>query len=207
MRTREKAVDEFRKHLKEGCVYRRSEMSSWSNAVDRHLALLQEDHTLEKLSGGLYFYPKKSVFGLTRPSEEAVVITFLKDDRFLITTPNHYNALGVGTTQLYNETVVYNRKRHGLFRFGKRQYRFVRKDYFPLQLSEAFLMVDLVDNLNQLAEENKKVILERVAEKAKALNRKELLVAVKEYGGVHSKKFFGSLFSKDLKHYESPVLA
>jgi hypothetical protein len=35
--------------------------------------------------------------------------------RFLLTSPNAYNTLGVGTTQLYDKTVVYNHKRHGHF--------------------------------------------------------------------------------------------
>ena len=94
---------EFKKHLKRGNVYRRSDLEQWSNAVDRHLAALVGEGTLQKLSPGVYYYPKESVFGTVPPEETALVRTFLKDDRFLVTSPNSYNSLGVGTTQLYNK--------------------------------------------------------------------------------------------------------
>ncbi|RYG31935.1 hypothetical protein EON81_21775, partial [bacterium] len=41
-----------------------------------------------------------------------------QDNRFLVTSPNAYNTLGVGTTQLYNKKTVYNHKRHGNFTLG-----------------------------------------------------------------------------------------
>lgn len=59
---------------------------------------------------------------------------FLKDDRFLLTSPNAYNALGLGTTQLYNRRVVYNHKRHGKFVRGGRTYDFRVKPHFPRQV-------------------------------------------------------------------------
>ncbi len=37
----------------------------------------------------------------------------------LLASPNAYNSLGVGTTQLYDKTVVYNHKRHGEFHAGR----------------------------------------------------------------------------------------
>lgn len=43
----------------------------------------------------------------------------LKDARFLLTSPNAYNGLGVGTTQLYARAVVYNHKGHGAFEAHK----------------------------------------------------------------------------------------
>ena len=39
-------------------------------------------------------------------------------------SPSSYNAVGLGTTQLYNQTWVYNPKRHGVFRLGKSAVRF-----------------------------------------------------------------------------------
>jgi hypothetical protein len=40
-------LGELIKHLKRGNVYRRNELAQWSNAVDRHLASLVEDGTLQ----------------------------------------------------------------------------------------------------------------------------------------------------------------
>ena len=182
-------LDKVKKHLRPGRVYRRAELAHWSNAVDRHLRQLQEDGTLTKLSGGLYYYPKKTAFGEAPAEAEKLVEAFLKDSRFLLTSPNAYNTLGVGTTQLYNETVVYNNKRHGRFKLGGRVFDFRLKPHFPRSLSEEFLLVDLVNNLDQLAE-NREKVLGRLKEKTASVDRKALSKAVRDYGGVRARKFF-----------------
>lgn len=97
-------------------------------------------------------------------------------------TPNAYNSLGVGTTQLYNETVVYNHKRHGLFKLGKRSFRFVLKHHFPSDLSDEFLLVDLVDHINQLVE-NRERVLNLVKTKAHSMNQEYLKNVIINYGG------------------------
>lgn len=186
------ALQEIRAHLNPGQVYRRADIEKWSNAVDRHLSQLQKEKALFKLSGGMYYCPKESPFGLVPPDDHELVKAFLKDDRFLLTTPNAYNSLGVGTTQLYNETVVYNHKRHGIFKLGVRSFRFVLKHHFPSDLSDEFLLVDLVDHINQLAE-NRERVLNLVKTKAQSMNQKYLKNAILNYGGVHAKKMFKSI--------------
>ncbi|PCJ89726.1 MAG: hypothetical protein COA52_11575 [Hyphomicrobiales bacterium] len=188
-------LGELKNHLRQGQVYRRADLSLWSNAVDRHLRLLVEDGTLTKLSGGLYYCPKQTRFGALPAEEKKLVKAFLNDHRFLLTTPNAYNALGVGTTQLYNETVVYNHKRHGRFKLGKRVYDFRIKPHFPKTLSEEFLLVDLVNNLDRLAE-HRPTMLGGVTRKAKNVDQKSLRQAVQEYGGVKAKKFFAPLLTQ-----------
>ena len=184
-------VNDLKKHLRPGGVYRRSELSQWSNAVDRHLRHLQEEGTLTKLSGGLYYCPKKTVFGEAPAEDEKLVEGFLKDSRFLLSSPNAFNALRVGTTQLYNETVVYNHKRHGHFNLGGRFFDFRVKAAFPKSLSEEFLLVDLLNNLEHLAEDNE-VLLDRVKQKAATTNTPALKHAVRSYGGVRARKFFAN---------------
>lgn len=93
-------------------------MSKWSKSVDRRLDELIQEGTLLKLSQGLYYYPEVTVFGEKPPEEDILVRSFLKDKRFLVTSLNAYNSLGVGTTQLYNSKTVYNHKRHGDFNLG-----------------------------------------------------------------------------------------
>lgn len=181
--------NEIKKHLRPGQVYRRAEVAQWSNAVDRHLRQLLEDGTLTKLSGGLYYCPKKTAFGDAPAEDEKLVEAFLKDSRFLLTSPNAYNTLGVGTTQLYNETVVYNHKRHGRFKLGGRLFDFRIKPHFPKSLSPEFLLVDLVNNLEQLAE-NRVNLLNRVKKRAVSADRPALSRAVRLYGGVRARKFF-----------------
>jgi len=190
------ALNELKKHLRPGQVYRRADLLPWSNAVDRHLKQLVERGTLTKLAGGLYYYPKQTSFGAAPADDEKLVEAFLKDHRFLLTSPNAYNALGVGSTQLYNETVVYNHKRHGRFELGGREYDFRMKPHFPSQLSEEFLLVDLVDNLDRLAE-RKPSLLESVKKRASQLDAEVLARAVREYGGVKARKFFQPLLADD----------
>ena len=129
------------------------------------------------------------MFGKAPATDHELVGTFLKDDRFLLASPNAYNSLGVGTTQLYDKTVVYNHKRHGEFSLGGRTFDFRVKPAFPKKLSREFLLVDLVNNLDRLAE-SKTDVLARVQTHAATLDRPRLLRASRDYGNVRTKKFF-----------------
>jgi hypothetical protein len=182
-------LEELRKHLRPGKVYRRQDLARWTNAVDRHLKQLVEGGTLTKLAGGLYAYPKQTVFGKAPAEDDKLVEAFLKDKRFLLASPNAYNSLGVGTTQLYDKTVVYNHKRHGQFSLGGRRLDFRIKPNFPRALSKEFLMVDLVNNVDQLAE-SKNEVLARVKERAADLDARRLKRAARDYGNVQTRRFF-----------------
>ncbi len=194
------AVEHFQNNFQPGAVYRRADLEQWSNAVDRHLVQLQESGVLVKLSGGLYCCPQMTAFGPAPADDETLVRAFLKDDRFLLTSSNLYNTLGLGTTQLYNETVVYNHKRHGRFKLGGRTFRFAMKPYFPRKATPEFLLVDVVNNINQLAEDRESV-LEQVKIKASSMESRVLAEAIREYGGARAKKFFSKLLIDDrLQH-------
>lgn len=194
------SLTQVEKHLHPGAIYRRSDLTKWSRAVDRHLQQLQKKGTLVKISGGLYYYPDKTAFGEAPADDQTLIASFLKDNRFLMTTPNAYNTLGVGTTQLYNETVVYNHKRHGHFQLGNRSFDFRMKPHFPRKLSPEFLLVDLVNNIGKLAED-KNQVLSNVKKKASSMNPKALSQAVLHYGGTRARKFFSDILSKErLKH-------
>jgi hypothetical protein len=189
-------LQQFRKHLRPGRVYRREELTRWSNAVDRHLAQLTGDGTLTKLAGGLYLYPKQTAFGKAPAEDNELVGTFLKDSRFLLASPNAYNGLGVGTTQLYDKTVVYNHKRHGKITLGGRTFDFRMKPAFPKTLTKEFLLVDLVNNLSHLAEDRDEV-LERVREQVPSYDAARLERFAHEYGNVRTKKFFARALAVD----------
>src|SRR5258706_3225988 len=182
-------LDELKRHLRPGHVYRREHLVPWSRAVDRHLKQLVSDGTLTKLAGGLYLRPKDTVFGKAPPDDEVLVESFLKDDRFLLASPNTYNQLGVGTTQLYNKTVVYNHKRHGTFSLGGRVFEFRVKPSFPRSLSKEFLLVDLVNNVGQLAE-NRERVLERAKQQVFSADKTRLKRYARDYGNVRTRKFF-----------------
>ncbi len=193
-------VNELQKHLQPGQVYRRADLTKWSNAVDRHLQQLVSRGVIQKLAGGLYYYPKKTAFGDAPPEDEMLVRAFLKDDHFFMASLNTYNSLGVGTTQLYNEKLVYNHKRDGRYTLNGRQFYFLKRSRFPEKSSQEFLLVDLINNLHFLAEDKESVI-KRVAEKVRGMDKAILMKAVQEYAGARTQSFFEKLFrSDDIKH-------
>ena len=191
-------LEELKKHLKRGQVYRRDDLAKWSKSVDRHLDALVEQDTLQKLSQGLYYYPKLSAFGKTPPEEEVLIRSFLKDSRFLITSPNTYNSLGVGTTQLYNERTVYNHKRHGEFKLGNRKFSFRMKPHFPSKVTKEFLIVDLLNNLDSLSEDPAEV-LKNVALKVRTMDTRKLKRDVSKYGNAKTKKTLAPLIESSTK--------
>lgn len=180
-------LETFKSYLKRGQVYRRTDLAKWTKAVDRHVHELVRDGTLKKLSNGVYYYPKQTAFGDVPADEETLVRTFLKDDRFLVTSPNAYNSLGVGTTQLYNKRVVYNHKRHGDFKLGNRSFSFRVKPHFPKKMTIEFLLVDLVNNLNNLGEEPR-AVMEKVTNKIKTMDAQKLKRNLSDYGSAKAKK-------------------
>jgi hypothetical protein len=185
------ALDRLRSRLKKGHVYRREDLLSDSNAVDRHLKQLLEAGDLEKLAQGLYYAPKSSAFGRVPPKDEDLVEAFLKDENFLLLSPNSYNSMGLGTTQLYNKTVVYNHKRHGLFKLGNRNFEFRMKPRFPKKVDKEFLLVDLLNNLDSLAED-KDAILVNTEQQLDKFEVSKLLKTVSAYGAARTKKRISS---------------
>ena len=193
------ALERLKKNLKPGQVYRRADLEPWSKAVDRHLKQLVADGTLQKMSQGLYYCPAKASFGEVPPKDEALVRAFLKSDDFLMTSPNFYNSLGVGTTQLYNKRVVYNHKRHGEFALGGKVFDFRLKHKFPKKLTEEFLLVDLLNNLNELAEDRQEV-LRNTRAKILAMRAQQIKRAVNSYAGERAKKMFNNWLGQELKY-------
>jgi hypothetical protein len=175
--------------LHAGKVYRREDLAQVSNAVDRHLRELVSGGALKRLAQGLYYVPKQSVFGVLPPDDQELVATFLRDKDFLVFSPSSYNTLGLGTSQLYNKTLVYNHKRHGLFSFGSRQFDFRVKPRFPKKLTPEFLLVDAINNLDELAED-KHQVLQMVERKLSDFDQAKLTRAVSDYGSVATKKCF-----------------
>jgi hypothetical protein len=175
------------KAVRPGRVYRREDLVPFSTAVDRHLQELVSSGQLTKLARGLYYSPRGSAFGVLPPADEDLVTAFLKDRDFLLFSPSAYNAAGLGTTQLYNQTWVYNRKRHGVFKLGNRTYDFRVKPRFPKRLSEEFLFVDALNNLGELAEDSA-TVLARAKLRSRELDRAKLIRTLEQFGLVATRK-------------------
>jgi hypothetical protein len=186
-------LETLKNQLEEGHVYRRAELAHWSTSVDRHLKALLDEGALKRMSQGLYYCPRQASFGEVPPSDAELVSAFLKTGDFLLTSYNGYNALGVGATQLYNHQVVYNHKRHGPFELGGKTFDFRLKHKFPKDMTREFLLVDLLNNLNDLAEDQE-AILQAVGGKYFSPPAPRLQEMVHEYAGERTKRLLQNRF-------------
>ncbi len=192
-------MDLLRQHIKQGQVYRRSDLEYYSTAIDRHLAQLTEDGTLIKLNQGLYYAPKQSKFGAVPPDDRQVVERFLKDEDFLLVSPNSFNSLGLGLTQLYNTTWVYNHKRKGEFKLNGKIFEFKLKSSFPKNISREYLLVDLLNNLDTLAEDQTQTI-DKLPDHVANFNIDALMKVTQQYGSGKTKRTLKSIVRNVLQH-------
>lgn len=179
-------------HVRVGKVYRREDLQPFSTSVDRDLQRLVAAGTLRKLAQGLYYKPRKNAFGEVPPEERNLLAAFLRDKNFLSFNPSVYNSLRLGTTQLYNKTVVYNHKRHGQFELDRRIYDFRVKHRFPkpAQVSPEFLLVDMLNNLGELAEDEAH-ILDQAQRGLYRFDQKRLRKVLAEYGSAATRRRMG----------------
>jgi len=183
-------------HMEAGRVYRRDMLLSFSKAIDRDLDSLVKKGNLWKLAGGLYYKPAKSTFGLLPPNDSNLISCFLRDDEFLLYSWHAYNGLGLGLTQLYNRMVVLNYKRIGLFKFGSKEFEFRRPNHgFPNKLTKEFLLVDLVNNINELTEDTS-FLMNRIENNLSQFDQEIVFTMAKKYGKVRTKHFFNKLENK-----------
>ena len=133
------------------------------------------------------------------PDDVVLVESFLKDSDFLMVKPNVYNTLGLGLTQLYNTTWVYNHKRKGEFKFNGKSFEFKIKSSFPNQLTKEFLLVDLLNNLDELAEDQNQTI-QRLPENLSSFNNEELMRVAQQYGSGRTKQLLKSIYRNKIQH-------
>lgn len=187
------SLEKLASHLKPGHAYRRDMLLPYSKAIDRDLVALTANGTVQKLSGGLYYKPLTSRFGILPPNDEQLVKCFLRDDPFLLYSWHQYNSLGLGLTQLYNRVVVYNRKRHGVFTLGGREFDFRRPARgFASEVTPEFLLVDLVNNLKELAEDVTSV-KDKIKDNLHHFDLKKVKLFAKKFGKVATRHYFESL--------------
>lgn len=183
---------EILSQLTEGDVYTWDDLGKYSKSPGRDIKRLLDEGLLKKVGPGLYLLPKKSRYGLLPANEHQLVSGFLKTDDYLMFSPNDYNSLRVGLTQLRNETFVYNNKRHEKVRLGRRNFNFKRPNNgFPKKLTKEFLLVDLMNNLDYVGEPRDQ-IKENVTRKVQSgeFDKKLLLSLANQYGKVGTRKFF-----------------
>jgi hypothetical protein len=100
---------------------------------------------LKPLAQGLYAAPRPTRFGEAPPKAEAILDALLDHTPFVLTGPEYWNALGLGSTALFPKQLVYNTKRSGEFDLGGRRF-ILRRVAFPAQVTREWYAVDLVEH-------------------------------------------------------------
>lgn len=100
------------------------------------------------LAHGLFVHPKRSQFGTVPPRDQDLLSAFLDDTPFVFTGPDRWNALGLGTTAVFAEPLVYNHKRSGRFVLGGRAFQ-LRRVAFPTSPTPEWYVVDLLEHADQ----------------------------------------------------------
>jgi hypothetical protein len=94
---------------------------------------------------------------------------------------------------------VYNHKRKGTFKLNGKTFEFKIKSSFPNKLAKEFLLVDLLNNLDELAEDQNKA-LRNLPNKLSDFNGHELLRVTQQYGSGKTKQLLKSIFRVKLQH-------
>jgi hypothetical protein len=168
-------------YIQKGKVYRRSDLEYYSKSIDRDLAELTRAGKLTKLQQGLYYAPRRSKFGVVPPDERDVVNVFLKDSDFLMVSPNAYH------------------KRMGELVLNGKHYLFFKKSAYPEKLTPEFLVVDLMNQLDRLAEDHS-LILEKLKQRLSEFNPKGLMEATQKYGTGTTKRRMKVALRMSLHH-------
>jgi hypothetical protein len=134
--------------LAPGRVYRTRDLSRWSANPPRLVKRLVRSGELVPLAHGLFAHPKRGRFGIVPPGDEEMLRAFLDDTPFVLTGPDRWNALGLGTTAVFAEPLVYNHKRSGRFVLGGRAFQ-LRRVAFPETPTPEWYAVDLLDHADQ----------------------------------------------------------
>ena len=134
-------------HLVSGRVYRTQDLEKMSRNTNptRLARRLVDEGKLVRLRRGIYAAPEPSRFGNVPPRDEELLRRFLKSDAFVFTGPDRWNALGLGTTQTFATTLVYNKKRTGTFELDGRKFE-LRRVAFPPKPTAEWYAVDLLKN-------------------------------------------------------------
>jgi hypothetical protein len=129
--------------LEAGQVLRTRELRRWSANPTRLAMRLVRDGRLCRAAHGLFYVPVPSRFGPAPPAEEEILRAFFGGGPFIISGPSKWNVLGLGSTSLFAETLVYNTKRSGRFLFDGRRY-LLRRVLFPGDPSPEYFVIDLL---------------------------------------------------------------
>lgn len=163
-------------------VLRTADLARLGKNTPRTATRLVKEGKLVRLRKGLFIQPVESRFGPVPPSEDELLRAFLKDTPFLMTGPERWNALGLGSTAVFSMPLVYNTKRSGTFDLGGKRF-ILRRVPFPSNPPPEWFAIDLFENLEKagLAREDATRNLSIAVERG-SLNRERLLEMATRFG-------------------------
>ncbi|MDT8369723.1 MAG: hypothetical protein RQ745_10985 [Longimicrobiales bacterium] len=134
--------------LQPGRVYRTRDFRRYDSNATRFAARMVREGSLVQLRKGLYHAPRQAFWGPVPPREDELLRAFFGDTPWLRTGPSVWNTLGLGTTSVEANPLVYNTGRTGLVELGGRKFK-LRRVRFPRDPSPEFFVVDLLENLQR----------------------------------------------------------
>ena len=135
--------------LTPGTVYRTAHLARWGANPTRLARRLEREGRLRRISQGMFYAPVESRFGEVPPSDEALLTAFFDGSPWQLTGPPRWNALGLGSTQLFARPLVYNTKRSGTVQLGGRSFE-LRRVAFPAEPSAEWFAIDLLRNAHSV---------------------------------------------------------
>jgi len=123
-------------------VYRTRDFAKWTKNTPRFAKRLERAGVLQRLGHGLFVHPRVGRFGAVPPSDSELLRRFLDDTPFVVTGPEKWNALRLGTTTVFAVMRVYNTKRSGTFNLGGRVFD-LHRVAFPENPPVEWFVVDL----------------------------------------------------------------
>lgn len=132
-----------------GHVFRTRDLAGLSANPTRLAMRWMSAGICTRLRNGLYAVPEISKFGTVPPPRLDLLRAFLNGGPFVETGPPIWNALGLGSTQMFAHPLVYNRKRSGTFRFGGRTFH-LRRVRFPDDPGPEWFVIDLLEHLSSV---------------------------------------------------------
>ena len=168
--------------LHPGTVYRTAALRRWGGNPTRLAHRLEREGTVQRLGHGLVYVPKQTRFGPVPPTDEALLDAFLDGTPYLVSGPPRWNALGLGSTAMHVNPLVYNTKRTGVFVIGGRSFE-LQRVAFPSVPSAEWFLVDLLRHADSACMDRKDLLDNLV--RALAVGRfdhERLLLAAQQFG-------------------------
>lgn len=135
--------------LEAGKVYRTAHLVPWGANPTRLAGRLVREGKLRKLGHGFFHAPASSRFGDVPPSNEALLDAYFEGTPWVESGPPKWNTLGLGSTALFAKTLVYNTKRTGTVKIGKREFE-LRRVGFPVDPPPEWFAIDLLRNASSV---------------------------------------------------------